>query len=36
MKAWITQGKNWGEDEIKNSIENGYINGKVNTKKLTV
>lgn len=28
--------KNWGEDEAKNAIEGGYINGKPNTKKITV
>ena len=28
--------RNWGEDEARNSIEYGYINGKANTKKLAV
>jgi len=26
----------WGDDEAKLAIESGYINGKANTKKLTV
>ena len=32
----MTCGKNWGEDEAKNAIECGFINGKPNTKKLTI
>lgn len=36
LKAWMKADKNWGEDEAKNAIENGFINGKPNTKKLTV
>lgn len=36
LKAWMSAGKSWGEDEAKNAIENGFINGKPNTKKLTV
>jgi hypothetical protein len=36
MKVWVQQGKKWGDDEVKNIIENGYINGKTNTKKLSV
>ena len=36
LKAWMEKGKGWGEDEAKNAIENGYINGKTNTKKITV
>ena len=29
-------GKPWGDDEAKGAIESGFINGKLNTKKLTV
>ncbi len=29
-------GRNWGEDEARNAIQSGYINGKANTKKITV
>lgn len=36
FKAWIAAGKNWGDDEAKNAIQNGFINGKPNTKKLTI
>lgn len=32
----MQSGKNWGEDEAKNTIENGYINGKANAKKLAM
>lgn len=28
--------KNWGEDEARNVIENAYINGKANAKKLAM
>lgn len=35
LKVWMEKGKNWGEDEAKNAIENGHINGKANSKKLT-
>ena len=36
FKAWIEANRSWGEDEAKNAIENGFINGKANTKKLTI
>ena len=36
MKAWVEKGKKWGDDEAKAAIENGYINGKPNTKRLTI
>jgi hypothetical protein len=36
MKVWVQIGKKWTDDEVKNCVENGYINGKPNTKKLTV
>lgn len=34
LKLWVQKGKKWGDDEIKNAIENGMT--KVNTKKLTI
>lgn len=36
LKVWIEKDKKWGDDQAKSAIENGYINGKPNTKKLTV
>lgn len=36
MKVWVQIGKKWSDDEVKNIIENGYINGKQNTKKISV
>ena len=36
FKVWMEKDKKWGDDEAKLVIENGYINGKPNTKKLTV
>ena len=36
FKAWVAAQKSWGEDEAKNAIEHGFINGKPNTKKLTI
>ena len=36
FKAWIIKDKNWGDEEAKLSIESGFINGKPNTKKLTI
>ena len=36
FKVWIENGRSWGEDEAKNAIEGGFINGKPNTKKLTI
>jgi len=32
----VQKNKEWGEDEVKMAIENGYINGKTNSRKLTV
>jgi hypothetical protein len=36
LKIWVQKGKDWGEDEAKNAIDNGYINGKTNSRKTTV
>lgn len=36
LKVWLDKGRSWGEDIARNAIENGYINGKANCKKLTV
>ena len=36
FKAWIEKGKQWGEDELRNAIEQGFINGKPNTKKVAL
>lgn len=36
FKIWIMKNKKWGEEEVKMAIEGGFINGKPNTKKLTV
>lgn len=36
MQAWMKNERSWGEDEARNIIENAYINGKPNTKKLAM
>lgn len=36
MIMWIKKERAWGEDEARNTIENGYINGKANSKKQAV
>lgn len=32
----MEKGKNWGDDECKICIQNGFINGKTNSKKLAL
>ena len=36
FKVWMEKGKSWGEDEVRNVIECGFINGKPNTKKVAL
>lgn len=36
MQAWMKNERGWGEDEARNIIENAYINGKPNNKKLAM
>ena len=36
LQVWMKIEKTWGEDEARNVIENAYINGKVNAKKLAM
>lgn len=36
MQTWMKCERTWGEDEARNLIQNAYINGKPNTKKLAM
>ena len=35
-KVWVKKNKKWTDEETKNVIENGYINGKTNSKTIAV